>query len=69
MAPLIMRIADILELKIHGGSKRACVHSRHSGAEALTPIQHTRVYTLTQYILTCILLKYICYLQYISIST
>lgn len=64
------RIAYILELKIHGGSKRACVHGRHSGAEALTPTHtRTRVCTLTRYILTYILLKYICYLQYISIST
>lgn len=66
------RIAYILELKIYGGSKHGCVHGRHRGAEALTPPPthtHTRVCTLTQYILTYILLKYICYLQYISIST
>lgn len=76
----LSRIAYILELKIHGGSNVPVCTAEMVG-EALTPahththsgvcihVPHTRVCVPTQYILTYILLKYICYLQYISIST
>lgn len=72
------RIAYILELKIHGGSNlpvctadggphaRAHTHTYTVGS-ASTYCTHTRA--CPQYILTYILLKYICYVQYISIST
>ena len=61
------RIADILELKIHGGSKCACVHSRHSGAEALTPTHtaHTRVHAHTVYINIYIAQVYMLFTVYI----
>lgn len=64
------RIADILELKIHGGSKCACVHSRHSGAEALTPTHtaHTRVHAHTVYINIYIAQVYMLFTVYIYIN-
>lgn len=64
------RIAYILELKLHGGSKRARVHGRHSGAEALTPTHtaHTRVHAHTVYINIYIAQVYMLFTVYIYIN-
>lgn len=67
------RIAYILELKIYGGSKRACVHGRHRGAEALTPPHththaHTRVRAHTVYINIYIAQVYMLFTVYIYIN-